>query len=320
MSAIQTAFAQHLQQLSSLLQQASVQKDPAYWLYENNARTSAFYLQAICRLFAEAHNNKKLSKLKEHFKNIEDGIGQIDFYHVFARDFADNKKVPSTVVKGLHQKAKAAAAQLNQLLSDDGWLGKAPKRIKKIDKRVAAIDWLDGQAATDYLKTYYQKKIGKLGEEMDKPFTDVELGVHELRRDIRWLSIYPNALPGMILLKPTKQPPAAFKKYLTKAVLQSPYNQLKAVKGVKTLLQLNQASFFGLSWLIAALGKLKDEGLKMFALQHALEAFDKTPSTKSLAAAQKMMGAQQPKATDVLATASKLVQQFRKDKVLDQLV
>ena len=87
-------FDYHLNQLQILLDKAANQKNPALWLYRNNARTPLFMLEGLSKLYAGVHNKKKFSKLKEHFKNLEDVIGTIDYYDSFAKDLLKIKKYP----------------------------------------------------------------------------------------------------------------------------------------------------------------------------------------------------------------------------------
>ena len=52
-------FNFYLNQLQTLLDKAAMQKNPALWLYNNNARTSLFMLEALAKLYKELHNKKK---------------------------------------------------------------------------------------------------------------------------------------------------------------------------------------------------------------------------------------------------------------------
>jgi len=76
-----------LSQLQTLLAKAAKQKNPALWLYQNNARTPLFMLEGLAKMYSGIHNNKKFTKLKEHFKFLEDVLGAIDYYDAFAKLF-----------------------------------------------------------------------------------------------------------------------------------------------------------------------------------------------------------------------------------------
>src|SRR6186713_3659761 len=90
-------FEQHLNKLQELLIKSSKQKNPALWLYQNDARTPLFMLEGLAKLYAGIHNEKKFKKLKEQFKLLEDGFGAIDYYDSFAKEFAGNAAIPAAI-------------------------------------------------------------------------------------------------------------------------------------------------------------------------------------------------------------------------------
>ncbi|MBS1758205.1 MAG: hypothetical protein JSU03_13100, partial [Bacteroidetes bacterium] len=81
-------FEFYLVKLEALFAQAIADKNPALWLYNNNARTPLFMLEGLAKLYAGIHNKKKFLKIKEHFKLLEDTLGAIDYYDGFAKEFA----------------------------------------------------------------------------------------------------------------------------------------------------------------------------------------------------------------------------------------
>ena len=99
-------FDFYLNQLLVLISNASKQKNPALWLYQNNARTPIFMLEGLSKLYLDLHNKKKFTALKEQFKLLEDGLGAIDYYDSFAKEFAKNKKIPVAVTKYLQAQTR----------------------------------------------------------------------------------------------------------------------------------------------------------------------------------------------------------------------
>ena len=59
-------FDFYLNQLEALLVKSSKQKNPALWLYQNNARTPLFMLEGLAKLYSGIHNKKKFEKIKAH--------------------------------------------------------------------------------------------------------------------------------------------------------------------------------------------------------------------------------------------------------------
>jgi hypothetical protein len=51
-------FEFHIQHLEQLLAASVQQKNPALYLYRNNARTTIFMLEGLCKLYAGLHNKR----------------------------------------------------------------------------------------------------------------------------------------------------------------------------------------------------------------------------------------------------------------------
>ncbi|MEI9933334.1 MAG: hypothetical protein WDM71_00395 [Ferruginibacter sp.] len=51
-------FEHFLKQLEELLKKASRQKNPALWLYKNDARTVLFMLEGLAKMYTSLHNKK----------------------------------------------------------------------------------------------------------------------------------------------------------------------------------------------------------------------------------------------------------------------
>lgn len=102
----QARFEYFLNQLQQLLTRAGKQKNPALWLYRNNARTPLFMLEGLAKLYSGLHNKKKFSKIKEQFKLLEDALGSIDYYDAFAKQFAGNKKIPVSITSYLQAQTR----------------------------------------------------------------------------------------------------------------------------------------------------------------------------------------------------------------------
>ena len=104
-----------------------------------------------------------------------------------------------------------------------------------------------------------------------------------MRRKLRWLSIYPQALQGCIQLTETDAKDKNLEKYLTPEIVNSPFNKMPAVGKNKYLLMFEKDYFLALSWIISQLGKLKDEGLRTVVTNEAKSvSTDDSPQTKAI--------------------------------------
>ena len=319
----QARFDLFLAQLQTLLDKAAKQKNPALWLYQNNARTPLFMLEGLAKLYAGIHNKKKFIKLKAHFKLLEDAIGQIDYYDAFAKEFAGNKKIPATVVSYLQAQAREKIQSLNEILTEKDWIGSGKSRIEKIRKKLKKADWLDEQKDVEGVRDFYFSSINGILEFSNQKnfhFENVEKDVHELRRMLRWLSIYPQALKGCIQLSQAKKSPAYLSKYLTKAITGSPYNVMPDAGDLRYFLLLDKTRFYALSWMISELGNLKDSGLRLEVIKEALIQSGSTDEKAALIKARSFLGNRQLTEQQVLDQAEAILKTFCKEQNLESLV
>jgi hypothetical protein len=320
----QLRFEYHLNKLQELITVSSKQKNPALWLYQNNARTPLFMLEGLAKLYAGIHNKKKFSKIKEHFKLLEDAIGQIDYYDAFAKEFISNKKIPATITNYLQAQSREKIQSLNEILIEKNWLGDDNFRLDRIRKKLKKANWQDEKDDVKNIHGFYITAINKILEfinEKDFQFTNVEKDLHEFRRMMRWLSIYPQALRGCIQLsKPKTKIPEYLKKYLTKVITTSPYNVMPDAADQKYFLLFDQNRFYALSWMIAELGSLKDNGLKVEIIKETLLQTTKTTEKVALSKAYKLAGPGQKTIVQVLTAAENLISIYCKEKNLELLI
>jgi hypothetical protein len=317
-------FEYFLNQLQTLLTKAVKQKNPALWLYQNNARTPLFMLEGLSKLYAGIHNKKKFSKIKEHFKLLEDALGAIDYYDAFAKQFSKNKNIPAAVTDYLQAQTREKIQRLNELLTEEKWLGANSSRLEKIKKKLHKADWQKPAAETDGIEKFYGEAIYEITEFAQQRkfhFENVEADVHELRRKLRWLSIYPQALQGCIQVSTNKKAPAkTLKKYLTKEIINSPFNKLPDAGSNTHFLLLNKNYFLALSWMIAELGRIKDNGLAVIAIKEALQQTSSITDEAAYNKAYQFLGKQQPKLTQLLKQAAAICKTYFGESNLEYLV
>ena len=316
-------FTYFLDQLQALLTKASKQQNPALWLYKNNARTPLFMLEALAKLYSGLHNKKKFTKLDEQFKLLEDILGAIDYYDIFAKEFSANKNIPATITGYLQAQTREKIQSLNEALKEHQWIGAENKRMDKIRKSLQGADWKKEDREIKKIKEFYDKATGEIIGFIGKTnfhFANVESGVHELRRKLRWLSIYPQALRGCIQLGKAKAPPKYLAKYLTKEIVTSPFNKMPDAADNKSFLLLEQNYFYALSWMIDQLGKLKDSGLRVIAIKEALQQLGTISNAAAIKKAYTYLGAGQPRLKQILDNADAICKTYCKEQCLPKLV
>jgi hypothetical protein len=281
-------------------------------------------------MYAGIHNKKKFSKIKAHFKLLEDGLGQIDYYDAFAKEFTANKKIPATITNYLNAQSREKIQSLNEILHEKNWLGDDANRVEKIRKKLSKADWQHEKEDIKSIQEFYITAIYKILEfinEKDFHFTNVENDLHEFRRMLRWLSIYPQALQGCIQLSNVKTAsPKFLSKYLTKEITGSKYNIMPDASEQAHFLLFDKNRFYTLSWMIAELGNLKDNGLKAEVIKESLlqtspQATEAKNNEKTaLDKAYKLSGPAQKTIQQVLDAAEKICKTYCKENNLENLI
>lgn len=243
-------------------------------IYHSQARNIFFKLEALSRIFKHIHDKELFKSLQAEFKLIEDVLGQMDYYDGFIKDFSKDKTIPGAFLNYFKQHFEHATDQLSIMLKDIPV--HKPLYVTSVLKRLENATWMTDINkektailnliinAMDELQSDYKK--GKLH------FEDIEEGLHEFRRKLRWISIYVAATDGMFQLKKVKLVQPDLKPYLTDEIVNLPYNVLPPAKKGEEPVYIESQNFYALSWLIQELGKLKDEGLKYVVINEAIKA------------------------------------------------
>lgn len=311
-------FEYWLVKLDEKLAKAKDADNPALFLYQNDARTVLFMLEELSQLYAQLHNKKRFEKLRSRFKEVEDLIGQIDYYDFFAKDFFADPLMPATVRIAMETRRDESVAALNRILQKRGWLN--GKRRKKIRRRLRKANWMSPSAETGGIIKVYAKSAESITvffSEAGERFTDVEEQVHALRRKLRRLSIYPQALQGAVQFMHTEADDPVAKKYQTPEIVQSKFNVMPDAGNNDIFVGLNRQYYFALSWLIAKLGGIKDKGLRIIA---AREGFAKSQFINDDVALAKVYELTGTRMEDILEEAMQVSKPFFEEKNLEKLI
>ncbi|MDE3184635.1 MAG: hypothetical protein KGM16_14545 [Bacteroidota bacterium] len=315
-------FIHFLSKIENLLNDAAAEDDPGRFIYSKDMRTPLFMLEALSRIYKKILAPKKIKKINKVFKDIEDFLGQIDYYDGFYKEFADDKKVPGLITQYAKDQTDKKIKEFNKHLKKEEWIGSHKKQLANIYEKIDSIEWFDEKNDTVAVLEVYQndiEKIIKKYKDSQKEFTDMEKDVHELRRELRWLSIYPQALLGLMELKADGDPPGFLNKYLTPEIINAPYNKMPDGSGLGNHILLNQNYYFGLSWMIARLGKLKDSGLKVELLEESISKVYKAKENVSQLA-YSICDENQPTILQILEEAQSIAKTFFDEDILEHIV
>jgi hypothetical protein len=262
-------FQQPLSDLSALLQSAKRQKDKGLYVYSKGARTLLFRLEALCRLFRNTGTKGFFDHWYKEFKALEDTLGAMDYHDSMHRELLAYKGLKKAANHLFGLRFEEESAFLGDVLLSQGWL--QADKLKSFQEQCAAElpkeEELRFYIIRELIKEW-QKTLEKY-EDGTLDLTQLEAGVHEFRRRIRWVSIYTAALEGRIEL--AKAPIAErWRVYMTPDVMQSPFLRWpKPAKGIEPIM-IQPQHFYALSWLIARLAEWKDTGMRHHAFMDAL--------------------------------------------------
>ncbi len=314
----QASFITYLDQIKKHIKKAETQPNPAFGLYLADARTPAFRLEGLARLYAGLQDKKYFSKLNKQIKQLEDGLGAIDHYTALEKEFSPSIKVPVAVKSYFVEKIEGTTDALNIVLRKEKWLN--GDRIKTIKQKLKQVEWMSAKKETKAITTFFKNETAKITQFISEcKFTDMENDVHELRRKLRWLSIYAMALQGKVQLAENKNVETHLKKYLTPQVINSPFNKIEASPKLQHIM-LDKNHFLALSWLIAELGKIKDDGLRIMALSEAYMHTESVTEKTAAKKAQAALGTRYPTTAELLKKAATISRNFIKEENLTKLV
>ena len=250
--------------LISLSKEAAKTDDPALSFFQQNARNNFFDLEAAFRIFRKTHSKEVAEPLYEIYKSAEDAIGKYDFVNSSSSKILSDAKLTEELKEKIIHREKKARIELKQFLKKKNWLPDATENVSKQLEQMEEILETDSEDfRNDYIK-FLSKTLSKIDEEYRKGELDphlLEEGIHEMRRDIRWISIYAKISGGFIQTQKKEKINSEYKKYLTEEIISSPFIKLPPCpEGVEPI-TIRFENFAALSWMIQELGKLKDEGL-----------------------------------------------------------
>jgi hypothetical protein len=278
MTLIYTPLQNQGKTILELLQRSVSQSNPALFLYQEKTRTPLFMAESITRILTGISGDKDLLRSRKRIKKLEDALGAIEDYETLYKLFSGYKSISKKQTDYFKNKFEKAQQKLNK---------------KLIEKEFYQQEFQKLSTSTLNLNTKKQVKEFKhqMSKELqlcyefflscEKEFTSMEDQVHEIRRKLRWLSIYAQSLDGLVILQKDNKKYPWEKQFITSAEKKSPFNKVPIHKGLSDYIYMNKKAFFALSHVIAQLGVIKDKGLNLEMLaktekgKHAMHQAEK---------------------------------------------
>jgi len=237
-------------------------------LFLADGRTPMFFLQGLARINSEVGPSRTMFTLWLHrFKEIEDLLGGYDFWVELGRR-ATEWEFPEPLIKAIEARRLRALGELEYGLHRADWIrlrGEAPPSLgeARIDflGEIEGLDWLSPKRERRRLaafiagharKTEARLKTGRLS------LQDLEAGVHELRRRLRWIPIYAHALGGKLAWQEGAEGDDRFASYLTPDALLNRFNVLPENPREEYPVLLHRGAGLAIAHVIGRIGVFKD--------------------------------------------------------------
>lgn len=163
-------------------------------LIVGKARVLTFNLQALGKLYGG--EDKKFSKFKKDFKELEDGIGEYKKWRDILEE-AQDRGASSSKIQKLKKKMEAGKGTLVKLLDKEDWV--EAKKIKKYRKFLKKYEFGSYKKDKKIVLNLLIDDLEKIaGTEFDMTILEHGNGLHELRREIRWYLIKAKVLNGLV--------------------------------------------------------------------------------------------------------------------------
>lgn len=282
-------FQLYCAQLITLFKKAKTNTNPALFLYKNKARVPVFMAESILRVSNKLFEDKQIKEWHSTIKKLEDQLGQIENYIEVLADFSKLKTIKVQQLEYVSGKLDKAVEKLNsKLIKNDFYLDDLTQMNKEFK-----INFND---KTIVLKLHEEirselMEACEFFNQFPKGFTGMEEQVHELRRKLRWISIYGESFQGLIALKEQKEKYAWDKSFITQKEIKNPFNKLPVSKKINQHIMLNKKAFYALSFMISNLGIIKDKAFGLYFLERSIRKTNTEAGINSAILASKQLGA-----------------------------
>lgn len=270
-------------------------------------RGELFMAESLTHLLKNVYVDKEIAQANKTFKKLEDVFGEIDYYDGFYKEFSKNKAIPKSECEYFLRKRDRIMEKLNEKLLKKGFYQDKFHELNNEFK----INFNDAEIVLKLQADIKDELLQCANFFLKFPqFTDMEKQVHEIRRKIRWISIYAQSMQGTIVLQLDPKIHSWEKQFVTKTQISSPYNKLPKNKTSTTHIQFNKKAFYALNHVVSALGEIKDKAFAIEALKKCIKkTTDATADNEIIELVNKQL---KPKYTEaaLLKEAHVLLEQY----------
>jgi hypothetical protein len=293
-------------------------------ILSDDGRVVFFRLQSLSRLFDD-RGSAFFGEFRAVFKSGEDAIGAVDL----AKNL---KKTAETLgdaelVAFFAKQESDARVELTQTLETLGLLRSHRVAIAKWKQALSADRsvWGSGPEDKVYLISSmmeYAKDLQKKSEKLKFDHDDIEQGLHELRRRIRWVTISIQALDGLVAYSEAAPMAPKVSEWFAEIlkinpdVLNSKYVKLSEPRVPNPIL-VPRKEFALLSQIVTSIGTKKDNAEAQLYVRLALEKMGASPARKAALQA-KLLELQKAEVVDHRALSVEYQNRLNETELLKQ--
>lgn len=280
-------------------------------------RRHVFLLEGIAKLYEREYPEAK--DVYESVKELEDTLGAVSMNRSNLA-YGRHVNAPADVL-GYLEKSEATARDDLEALLREQWMprkkdGQIPA-LRELMKGLGDAKWEGYVDDKKYLRDEMVRRLDKVAA-TDFDMHDLQGGMHELRRQLRWFPIYTESLNGLVQLDDKKNPVAAYEPLLRVTLATSKYVDLPDDSREAGAIRISKSLYVALMQLTLDLGGLKDAGEPFEALAHAFLAVKKAKTPEE--AERKATALAGPRLmNDVHTNADKVYAEMKKNKLVEKL-
>ncbi|MBI1945334.1 MAG: hypothetical protein HYS27_06545 [Deltaproteobacteria bacterium] len=280
-------------------------------------RRYVFLLEGITKLYEKQYPDAKGAY--ESAKQLEDTLGALSM-HRSNLAYARHINAPADVLAYMEKCEVKARNDIEALLVEQ-WMprkkdGQIPA-LRELMKGLGDAKWDGYVDDKKYVRDEMVRRLEKVAS-TDFDMHDLQGGMHELRRQLRWFPIFTESLNGLVQLDDKKNPVAAYEPLLQVTLATSKYVTLPDDSREAGAIRISKSLYVALMQATLDLGGLKDAGEPFEAVVNAYVALKKAKTPEE--AQQKVTALAGPRLmNDVHTAADKLYADMKKHKLVEKL-
>jgi hypothetical protein len=229
-----------------------------------------FYLEGVLKLYVNRY--PELTASYHRVKEFEDALGAVGAAQSLTQAVKAHN-APSECVTWCEQQQFTMRQRVGEVLQQ-GWLADGQGQVPLFAEIVGVVRSLDFDGYRKDRKVLIaeiRRRLAKLDESsLDMFELQGNRGLHELRRQLRWIPIYCVALDGLVVTDPESHPVKSYAQLLNSEIAHSPYARLPEPTREDKPIVISRSLFLANTYFISELGRLKDSGELVEGFGHAL--------------------------------------------------